>query len=234
MQQPAKELGSINVCTETVLCLWTLHVREEGRRERVWQVNDMHLKFLWEREGGRILKEGHTLFKLKEKMTETQENRQEQGMRWMEKDEEIRDDSLTSHTRTQRERALVWEGGGYFGTPEPSDMTQMQCAATVLRAEGRRVQSDSGKEAKRGGWACVWALAASLLCCHTMFCGGDDGNDSVEMKRCLQSMCVHPYRTPLESLYTWNKKANSRRWDHVVPLLAFSYWSALSWFYWSC
>lgn len=105
----------------------------------------MHLRLLCEREDD----------KLKEKMTDTQENRQEQGMRWMEKDEEIRDDSLTSHTRTQRERALVWEGGGYFGTPEPSDMTQMQCAATVQRAEGRRAQSDSGKEAKRGGWACV-------------------------------------------------------------------------------
>lgn len=33
-------------------------------------------------------------------------------------------------------RELVWEGGGYTGTPEPSDMTQMQCA-TVQRANGR-------------------------------------------------------------------------------------------------
>lgn len=84
----------------------------------------------------------------------------------MEKDEEIRDDSLTSHTRTQRERALVWEGGGYFGTPEPSDMTQMQCAATVQRAEGRRVQSDSGKEAKRGGWVCASAHYISAMLPH--------------------------------------------------------------------
>lgn len=37
-------------------------------------------------------------------MTETVERRQEQGMSWMEEDEEMGDDSLISHTRTERER----------------------------------------------------------------------------------------------------------------------------------
>lgn len=54
---------------------------------------------------------------------------------------------------------MVWEGGGYSGTPELSDMTQMQCA-TVLEAEGRRVQSERGKEGEeKGGWVCERSLA---------------------------------------------------------------------------
>lgn len=75
--------------------------------------------------------------------------------------EEMGYDNLTSQTRKEeergrewktereRERERVWEGGGYTGTPEPSDMTQMQCA-TVQRANGR-VGSRREKEEEGDG-----------------------------------------------------------------------------------
>lgn len=62
----------------------------------------------------------------------------------------------------------MWEGGGYSGTPELSDMTQMQCA-TVLGgcgeegAAGREEEEEKETESerKRGGRAASW------LCFHT-------------------------------------------------------------------
>lgn len=52
----------------------------------------------------------------------------------------------------ERERELVWEGGGYTGTPEPSDMTQMQCA-TVQRANGRVGRREKEEEGDGQGSA---------------------------------------------------------------------------------
>lgn len=77
MQQPAKELGSINVCTETVLCLCMLHERESetekqkammckcvcaawwGEREGRDINRVAHIKY-WERENNRERWEGET------------------------------------------------------------------------------------------------------------------------------------------------------------------------------
>lgn len=105
-----------------------------------------------------------------------------------------------------------------------------------LRGGGHRATVEK-KQKEGDGRVCVWALAASLLCCHTIYCGGDDGNDSVEMKRCL-----HRYKTPLEPLYTKKKLTQGdeimclfwpsligQRWrvdfiDHAKHFM--SYWAA--------
>lgn len=85
-------------------------------------------------------------------------------MGWRETREEMGYDNLTSQTRKEEERGREWktqrEGGGYTGTPEPSDMTQMQCA-TVQRANGRV----EGREEKRGMGEGA-PDADFQLCCH--------------------------------------------------------------------
>lgn len=70
-----------------------------------------------------------------------------------------------------REIALVWEGGGeggYSGTPEPSDMTQMHCA-TVQRAVGggRRVPSERGGEEEEEAMS-ICESSVPLYCFHSV------------------------------------------------------------------
>lgn len=61
-------------------------------------------------------------------------------------------------------------------------MTQMQCA-TVQRADGRRVESTSGKEEEEGdGFERSLLPFGSVL---MLFCGGGNGKLCAGMKRCL-------------------------------------------------